>query len=373
MQRKQDAPVRLGGLFQTELSDKQRANSRLNLEEYDQRATTLTAFPRRIVLELTNMCNYRCIMCGREAASERPSYLDPAVLAGLSEVLEHTEEVCLLGWGEPTIHPEFKEILRSLSRFPSLRVYLLTNGSSLGRLRGMVERGWIHILAISLDGATAATNDKIRRGSSLEQILDGVRELGAARDASGGVPYMNFVFTMMRRNVRELPGLVRLAHEVGVPEVKVVYFTSFARGLDRETFWGAEDLCREHMARATELGAELGVSVRLPPLIGEDPAGAVRHKPCDQPWRDLFVGADMSLRPCQSTVTRLGVLDPAGLSAPADFWSVWNSQAYQDFRKNIDDEALMDAQCRQCFQSSHANWNNKFAHIQSFVSACAEQ
>ena len=40
----------------------------INKEEMDNKETILKSYPQRLVLELTNACNLRCIMCGRDEA-----------------------------------------------------------------------------------------------------------------------------------------------------------------------------------------------------------------------------------------------------------------------------------------------------------------
>ena len=50
-------------LFQgKELTDRQRANSSLNLREIDAGAEVLTSLPRRLVFELTNACRIELMM-----------------------------------------------------------------------------------------------------------------------------------------------------------------------------------------------------------------------------------------------------------------------------------------------------------------------
>ena len=65
------------GLLQVrELTDKQKDNTKLNQQEMKEGATILKSKPQRLALELTNACNLRCIMCGRDEAEFKPMVFD---------------------------------------------------------------------------------------------------------------------------------------------------------------------------------------------------------------------------------------------------------------------------------------------------------
>ena len=58
------------GLLQIrDITDKQAENTKLNQQEMSEGAVLLKSKPQRLVLELTNACNLRCIMCGRDEAN----------------------------------------------------------------------------------------------------------------------------------------------------------------------------------------------------------------------------------------------------------------------------------------------------------------
>ena len=357
-------PRRIGGLFQTELTDRQQENSRLNLQEAEAGAVELASYPRRLVLELTNMCNYRCVMCGRNAKSFRPTYLELDFLEALEPLFAHVEEVTLFGWGEPTIHPEFLFLMDFLSRFPHLRIYLLTNGSTLGVLRRYVDNGALDILAVSLDGADAETNDAIRCGSDFGYITGKLKDIADLRHQGVDVPFINLVFVIMHSTVHQLPDMVRLTHDLGLPELKAVYLTSFDGLLEDEVFWHDPEAYRAPRDEALALAEELGVLVKFPPVIGEDALGEAAHKTCHVAWRDLFIGSDKTIRPCQSSALSLGGITKADLATPEAFFALWNSPSMQAFRATVNDAEGMDPGCARCYQSSHANWNMRHAHIQ---------
>lgn len=360
-----EKPLRIGGLFQTGLSEKQKKNSALNIREFEQKKPILYSYPRRVLLELTNMCNYRCIMCGRNFETFRPTYFDMDIIDSLKEVFENAEEVTLFGWGEPTVHPEFSEIMEKLSQFKTLRKYILTNGSNLGYIKKLIKKGSIDILAVSLDGATADINNSIRKGSDFEYITKKLKEITAMKEQGIKIPFINLVFVIMEKNVHQLPEMVKLTKELGIPELKAVYMTSFNEELDNKTIWQNNENYKEYFKKAEAMAEELGVLVKFPPFIGEDSAGDAFHKECGVAWRDLFISSDSHIRPCQSTCFKIAELKDYDISNSQGFFKLWNCEKFQKFRETVNDNEKMEPNCKTCYQSSHANWNKKHAHIQT--------
>lgn len=341
-----------------ELTDIQKKNSILNLKEIDEGKTILDSYPRRLVFELTNACNLNCVMCGRNAADFKPTVFDMDVFRSLEPLMDTVEEVTLMGWGEPTIHPNFIEMLEIINKH-SARKYFCTNGMNLQKIKNALFDYNVDVFAVSLDGATHETNDRIRRGSDIAKIASDLKEIVAIKKEKGFGPWINFVFCAMKSNIKELPDLVRLAAEIGIEEVKVVYLTVFEESLLEESLWGEDDLIRNTFDEAIKLGEELGIVLKLPHYVGEDVAGSKLHKDCFVAWRDLFLGSDGFVRPCMSTPVQFFKYD---INRP--FMEIWNSAEYQNYRKIVNNLDEMDSSCKRCYQSSHCNWNRKESWIQ---------
>ncbi len=154
-----------------ELTENQKVNSELNIKESEQGKQILTSCPRRLVLELTNACNLNCIMCGRNAATFKPVSFSMDMFYSLEPLLDTVEEVTLMGWGEPTIHPHFREMLEVINRHRA-RKYFCSNGMSLNKIKDAIIDYNVDVFAVSLDGATDETNSRIRRGSDIAFITE---------------------------------------------------------------------------------------------------------------------------------------------------------------------------------------------------------
>lgn len=342
-----------------ELTRLQRKNSDLNINEMGAGKKILESYPRRLVLELTNACNLNCVMCGRNAVNFKTTFFSMDIFRSLEPLMDTVEEVTLMGWGEPTIHPNFIDMLKTINCH-SARKYFCSNGMNLRKIRDAIFDNKVDVFAISIDGATDETNGRIRRGSKIDMITKDLKEIVKLKKEQGlKYPWINFVFCAMKSNIHELPDLVRLAAEIGIEEVKVVYLTVFEENLREESLWGQEERVHELFEKAIYIGKELGVHLKLPHYVGEDVAGNQFHKDCFVSWRDFFVGSDGYVRPCMSTPIKFFKYD-----IDKDFHEMWNSKEYQNYRAIVNDAKRMDKPCKRCYQSSHCNWNRKESFLQ---------
>lgn len=341
------------------LTEKQDKNSSLNKKEMEEGRAILESMPRRLVLELTNACNLNCIMCGRNAAEFQPTRFQLDWLKFFAPILNTIEEVTLMGWGEPTIHSQFIEILEYIDNF-SARKYFCTNGMALDKIKDAIFKYHVDVFAVSLDGACAETNDAIRRGSKFNQIIKNLEEIvKIKKERNLTYPYINFVFCAMKSNLHQIPDLIRVANDIGIEEVKVVYLTVFDESLLNESLWGCEKEIAKVFEEAEKIADELNIVLKLPHIPGEDVAGEKNHKDCFVAWRDFFLGSDGFVRPCMSTPQKFFKFD-----MEKTFDEMWNSKEYQNYRQIVNHIGKMEEPCSRCYQSSHCNWNKKSSFIQ---------
>lgn len=340
------------------LSEERAANSKLNEEEALSGEVELKSYPRRIVLEMTNACNICCKMCGRNASDFKPTIFNMEWLKIFEPITDKIEEVTLLGWGEPTLHPQFVEFLKWGDEH-GLRKFFCTNGTRLGELKNAIFKYKVDLLTVSLDGADAETNNRIRCGADFSHITDNIREIVAEKKNRGvHYPYLSIVMTMMESNFRQMPDYVKLAHELGIQEAKGVYLTVFEDRMMDELMCDKAQELQEVFEETARLGEEYGIQIKLPYLQGEDIAGEKAHKDCYVGWRDFFLGSDGYVRPCMSTSEKLFRVDKY-----TTFDEMWNSKEYQDFRRKVNNED-MALPCKNCYQASFANWNKKSSFLQ---------
>ncbi len=289
-----------------------------------------------------------CLVSYRPALGKAAGAMDLDAFRRLVDQLPDLEEVTMQGLGEPLLAPDFFPMLEHLAA-RGIRMGFNTNGTLLTRERAgrVVELGvdWLHV---SLDGATAATYEDIRRRSSFELVrrnLCGLVE--AMRERAAVKPELELVFVAMRRNVDELPALVRLAAELEVPTVWVQNLSHSFSDTDpagdyREIREYAEDEAlwarpNPHAARvfaqARELAERLGVAVRLPHL--EEPARrrGGGEAGCSWPFESAYVTHEGKVQPCCAVMGA----DRAVLGDVRSnrFAEIWSNERYAAFREQL--------------------------------------
>ncbi|HEY2947121.1 MAG TPA: radical SAM protein [Micromonosporaceae bacterium] len=320
--------------------------------------------PAHLQLEITSACNLRCAMClvrYRPPVNKLAGAMAPELFRRLVEEVPPLRRLTLQGLGEPLLAPHLLDMLRyATSR--GITVGFNSNATLLTRRRAdeLVATGvnWLHV---SLDGATAETYEGIRDGANLDVVVRNLAGLVSAKcDANSDTPWIRVVFVAMRRNVAELPDLVRLLADIGVNELRVQNLAHTFSDADPsgryreirdftagEALWTGADLtAAEHaFADARDAARERGLLVRLPRLRPDDADTEVDAPGCTWPWDAAYVTSAGVVQPCCMVMgddrISLGRLDNQ------TFPQIWYGDAYREFRRRLAGEDPPDV-CRGC-------------------------
>jgi cyclic pyranopterin phosphate synthase len=169
-------------------------------------------------LSVTDRCNLRCTYC----MSERMQFLPRKDLLTLEEmdrlasvfVMRGVTHLRLTG-GEPLMRRGVMDLFKSLSRHlrsGRLReLTLTTNGVRLAEFAEDLAAAGVRRINVSLDSLDRAAFARIARGDRLDRVLEGI---AAARKA--GLRVKINTVALRNDNARELPDIIRWAHELGM-------------------------------------------------------------------------------------------------------------------------------------------------------------
>lgn len=172
-------------------------------------------FPITVEVDPTNVCNHRCSWCVSERSHTGES-LTMGRFRGLMRELRGSDvrSVVLKGGGEPTVHPQFVEMLGA-AREEGLSVGLITNGSmprAGSRERILETCEWVRV---SIDAATAQTHRQLHGTSDFARVLQNVAYLtGNTRGTMVGLS-----FVADGRNFHEMSRFAQLARSLGAAYV----------------------------------------------------------------------------------------------------------------------------------------------------------
>ncbi|MBE0680656.1 MAG: SPASM domain-containing protein [Anaerolineales bacterium] len=174
----------------------------------------------KIYIEPTVACNLDCITCFRNAWDQPIGRMTEetfeSILNGLKK-MNPIPSVYFGGIGEPLFHVKTIEWIRRIKQELGVKVELITNGTILTekKSRELIDAG-LDILWVSLDGATPEGFADVRLGAELPVILENLRRLFKMR--GGGhfpKPEIGIAFVAMKRNINDLPKIIKLGHTFG--------------------------------------------------------------------------------------------------------------------------------------------------------------
>lgn len=318
-------------------------------------------------------CNLRCIMCEehsphstlqvqRRASGTPRRRMDIALVRRTLEDCRGTRlrEVIPSTMGEPLLYEHFDEFI-DLCREFGVRMNLTTNGTFPKRgARGWAERivPVASDVKISINGATAETQEAVMLGTKLEQVLANVREFIAVRDALAAPEKarcrVTFQTTFLESNIHELPKLVELAATLGVDRVKGhhlwAHFTqieglSMRRSRQAVERWNR--IVDATQAVAAEHRLPNGQQVllenihRLDPDRRDDiaPGGA-----CPFLGEEAWVSAEGRFNPCCAPDAQRRTLGEFGHLSDSSLMDIWSGPTYQHLRENYQHHSL----CKGC-------------------------
>ena len=200
----------------------------------------LEARPSRFFFSVTEQCNLRCGHCITHAPELTKSgaarTMTPAVLDALRDDFGLATYFAFVHGGESLTAPVLFDVLEAIRGARGAEPYvahLLTNGMLLTpRTAERLVRSGVSSISVSIDGATASTNDAIRIGGRFNDILANLEDVVAWRRGENVDVRIGLSFVVLAQNVHELGAFVDLAARVGVDWVKLeegVPATEFAR------------------------------------------------------------------------------------------------------------------------------------------------
>jgi radical SAM protein with 4Fe4S-binding SPASM domain len=325
---------------------------------------TRPPLPGYLQVEPVGQCNLRCQMCPIQFRRDGPPYGPPAFMpfdayTRLIDEFGALAHLHLQGLGEPMMHPRFFDMVRYAAAH-GVRVTTNSNLTLLNARRAAecVASGLAE-LHVSIDGATAATYERIRVRARLGRVL---RNLELLRDAKlradSMLPRVHVVMVLMRQNLEELPGLVRLAAHQGAEELFVQRLChDFAESSlpahyrPMREFVQAQALADEDENTAQAVFEEAravadkhGIALRLPRGTA-DVSGAAAARGCDWPWSGAYVSYDGHAMPCCMVATPDRV--NFGRVDGRSFAEIWSSDAYAEFRRRLASPTPPEI-CRTC-------------------------
>ncbi|MBI2828093.1 MAG: methyltransferase domain-containing protein [Acidobacteria bacterium] len=269
-------------------------------------------------LHVNDFCNLACAHCLVSSGPDRSQGLPTdRLLDAIDQGVALGVQRFFFTGGEPLARPDALELSRRIVTDHQRELVILTNGTLFRgeRLDGLAALAGDRLrVQISLDGASAATNDPIRGAGTFERVTEGI---GAAV-AAGLRPSVTMV--LLKHNLGDVEALIRLAASLGVRNVHLLWPHRRGRVLNGPfaSLPGA-DVILGAVRGARTVARELGVTIDNVEefRLRLDGRAGVKNDLAGAGWNSLCVYTDGCVYPSASMAgvpeLRCGDLQAASL------------------------------------------------------------
>lgn len=167
-------------------------------------------FPISVEIHLTDSCNLNCEWCTDKELRQNKATLDLAIIGKLfREFWRYGTGVTLEGGGEPTLHPNFRDVV-AIGKQSGIDMGLITNG--VVDISDCVSSfKWIRV---SLDSSTQTEYMREKGIDCFEHVLKNLEKMSVERNPDETFIGVGYVLTT--RNQSNIVGLVKRLNDAGV-------------------------------------------------------------------------------------------------------------------------------------------------------------
>lgn len=246
----------------------------------------------KLTMEITTLCNLKCAGCPRTTAIENGTWSDTHMNTELfARILDHLPPVgfvTLHGIGEPTLHPQFNELVamaKASGKFQRMKMTTNALARSVDYYRQSVAAG-LNEFWISVDSFDQEINDKMRNGTKAEKLKRRVGELIAAK-----LP-VHISMVVSAENYHDMPATLAQLYELGKPPVHMQEFQDFGNPYGLMSVEQRKEFFRQLEQTLVQLP---GMPISPPSYTR--PQGQI----CTAPWFRPAVTVEGYLTPCCTT------------------------------------------------------------------------
>ncbi|MBI3494120.1 MAG: radical SAM protein, partial [Acidobacteria bacterium] len=281
---------------------------------------------RELWLHVNDFCNLACAHCLVSSGPDRAQGLPTdRLLDAIDQGAALGVERFFFTGGEPLARPDALDLARRIVEHHQRELVILTNGTLFkgDRLDGLAALAGDRLrVQVSLDGASAETNDPIRGAGTFDRIVAGVREAVRA----GLRPSVTMV--VLAHNVNDVEALVRLAATLDVRNVHLLWPHRRGRVLNGPfADLPAAEVMLAAVRRGRAVAAEMGITIDNVEefRLRLDGRAGVKNDLAGAGWNSLCVYTDGCVYPSASMAgvsqLRCGDLGTASLD------QIWKESA----------------------------------------------
>jgi MoaA/NifB/PqqE/SkfB family radical SAM enzyme len=302
-----------------------------------------------------------CDMPGRASAHIKAGEQEFST-ARFFEVIQEFAELGIPGigftGGEPLLRKDIFELLAETRRLGMI-AHLNSNGWLLGdqEAERIIDIG-VESVNISLDGATAATHDRIRNcNGSYEHAIAAIKRLMAQKQKTGSSIRIKTVAVLNEANIDEIPQLLSLGKTLGVDCIELIPCQPFAESISLspdkhdQTLLAKIDSLVETLLQDEHQTLPVENSPRHLKLFHSSFSRVPSPVNCKAGYNSLAVDCYGNVFPC---VPWINWGKTTGNINDKTLITLWNSPEYQRQRE-------LTGQCHDCYLNCQTELNLLFS------------
>lgn len=178
-------------------------------------------FPKEVVIELTNMCNYACPFCYKNT-QKQGEFITDETIANINHMIYNNVNHILITGGEPTIHPNYLKYITIFSEYA--KVHMISNGSLLYNHDPNILRK-LELIQFTIYGCN---NEEYNR---MTGVKDGFTRLCNSIEFAkkNGIDIILAV-TLCDATIDHMESFVKIAVDFGIKTLRIGLADIFGRG-----------------------------------------------------------------------------------------------------------------------------------------------
>jgi len=302
---------------------------------------------KNLVINLINTCNYKCLFC-RTAMPFNPQYiirLDQ--FKDFESYVQMTEAMCIGGYGEITLHPDFERLINILTK-NKVKIEMLTNGSMLtdDKIK-ILENSSLDILNISVNSLDRDNYKKLMGIDNLEKVLNNIDKV--CKSELKNIQYLQCSFVINNINFHEIKNFIDFGLKYDI-NIRLTDLSANIKNYDPSLLLADIDENRKYLEECKEYAKQKNAKFYTFEfqIRGIENNGANDNKEelnkiiksCDLINNTLTIDFLGNIFPCCWSHTLFGNIRTNSLD------EIMNSELYIDFVKHI--QLGSKKYCRNC-------------------------
>ncbi|MFC1770300.1 radical SAM/SPASM domain-containing protein [Candidatus Margulisiibacteriota bacterium] len=319
--------------------------------------------PKNYHVEISTHCNLQCEYCMLKVNNTKPELMSfEKFKEHIAPYLKYAHCVGLSGLAEPLLNKDFFKFVEHINSInKNCCISIFTNALLLNeKTSEKLVEAKLDQLLFSIDTPDQELNDKIRKGSDLNKIIQNIKKLQEIKQANKAEqPYIYATTVLQKKNYQHLPDLIQLLSDLKINKLFVNSLEPYQKDNLPEILFLPSDRpadLDQVINKAQKLAEEKNIDLKIASQTAL-PASCDPGTPFILPNGDITVCAVLAYaRDYFFTVDKsLTVYKDQGKTTPVifgnifqqDFEKIWFDDKYQDFREKVRNNNF-PPECQAC-------------------------